>query len=554
VGPISVGVILAVSSSLALSLTVILALAAIFLHPDAPKDVDGGPPRHPWRHGFSSPGLTALYRRSLVATLGRPWIGIAVSVTLPILGFLLVPALPEQFFPANDRDQFQVQLDLPPHASIEATLAAIERARRVIESHDEVVETHWFAGETTPRVYYNIMGNNDVPNFAGGFVVTRSPDATQALLPGLQEELIDAVPEAIAIALPFEQGPPFDAPIEVRIVGPELDRLRALGEQVRAILARTDAVTYTRAKLIGGRPKLVLATDEDAAQLAGLRLGEVADQLDAALEGASGGRVIEATQDIPIRVRAAEDDRASLVRIGSTRLIPTGVSSGGALGGVPVEAVATISLEPEMAGITRHLGERVNTVQAFLEPYALIQESLDDFVRRLDRSRLLLPEGYRIEFGGDFEQRTEAIADLAAFALPLLVLMAGSIILTFDSLRLASIIYAVGGLSIGLAMLSVWTFGHPLGFVVIVGAMGLAGLAINDAIVVLNALRLDPRSEKGEPGPTAEVVIDASRHIIATTLTTVGGFLPLILAGGRFWPPMATAIAGGVLGACSAPR
>ncbi|MEZ4331091.1 MAG: efflux RND transporter permease subunit [Myxococcota bacterium] len=577
VGPIAIGVALSVVTSLAISLTLILAFAGWTIpggrgagsvgamRVSAGSDAggggaDGGRAGEPaaqgddawWRHGYSDPRLRTRYRRAIVAALRRPALGIGVAIVLPLLGFIVAPSLPSQFFPANDRDQFQVQLDLPAHTPLEATLAAIARARTVIEAHDEVVESHWFAGEVAPRVFYNMIGNYSVPNYAGGFVVTRSPEATARLLPTLQAELLEALPEMLAIALPFEQGPPFDAPIEVRLVGPDLDVLRALGDRVRAVLAETEGVTYTRAKLLGGRPKLVLTANEDAAELAGLRLGDVARQLDAAFEGAHAGRILDGTQDLPIRVRVAGEDRRSIARLASTRLIGGAAAappSDGALGGVPIEAVADFALRPELAGIARRNGSRVNTVQAFLVPYQLIQSSLDDFLERFEAAAIELPAGYRVEIGGDFEQKSETQGNLAAMALPLFVLMAGAIVLTFNSFRLATLIFAVAILSVGLALLAVWLSGHPFGFVAIVGTMGLVGVAINDAIVVLNALRLDPRAAGGDPEGTADVVLDATRHVLATTFTTVGGFLPLILFGGRFWPPMAVAIGGGVLGA-----
>ncbi len=544
VGSIGMGVSLAVVTSFLLSMSLILAFSG-HLIPRLPEHESR------FAHGYTNERLRSVYRRSLVGVLRRPALGIAVGLFLPVCGFLVAGSLSQQFFPANDRDQFQIQLDLPAHYPIASTVEVIERVRVLVEAHDEVLESHWFAGEAAPRVYYNMFGNYEIPNFAGGFVRTRSASATEDLLPRLQQELLDAVPEGLAIALPFEQGPPFDAPIEVRVVGPDLDVLRRLGDELRLLLAETEAVTYTRAKLLGGRPKLVVSASEDAIERAGLSLGDVADQLSASLDGAIAGRIIESTEDIPIRVRVGADDRGSMERIHSSRLLVEGAMARdrGGLEGIPLGAVGRLELEPELAAITRRNGERVNTVQAFLDPYHLIQDSLDDFTGRLEASGFAPPPGYRLELGGDFEQRSDSVSELAAFALPLFLMMAATIVLTFNSFRLASIIFSVAFLSVGLSLFSVWLFGHPMGFVVIVGTMGLVGLAINDAIVVLNALRRDPRSARGEPEETTEVVLDATRHILATTMTTVGGFLPLIVFGGRFWPPMATAIAGGVIGA-----
>ena len=295
-----------------------------------------------------------------------------------------------------------------------------------------------------------------------------------------------------------------------------------------------------------------LAADEDEARGVGLRLSDIADQLNARLEGAEGGSVLEASQELPVRVRVDTADRGSWSQIAAGRVLAPSRRAdtpGDVVPGVPLGVISEMALVPEFAGVTRRNGERVNTIQAFLTPYALIADSLADFRRRLEASAFELPEGYRIEFGGEAEQRSDALADLAAFALPLFVVMAGAIVLSFDSFRLAGIVFCVAFLSVGLAMFGVWLFGHPLGFLAIVGTMGLVGLAINGAIVVLSALRADPGARSADVEASVAVVVDASRHILATTLTTIGGFLPLILFGGRFWPPMATAIAGGVAGA-----
>ena len=548
VGPISVGVILSIVSSFFLSMTIIPAMAGRFT---ARRDEPG--PRF-WRFGYSNPRLVALYERSLEFALERPWRGIAISLALPALGFVVVTTLPSQFFPPNDRDQFQVQIVMPSQTSLADTAAAARRARALINAHDEVVDSLWVVGEAAPRVYYNMMTAQERnAAFAGGVVQTRSASATQRLLGPLQLELSEAFPEARVLASAFEQGPPFDAPIEIRIIGPGLDELRRLGDQLRRILARTRDVTYTLARLQGGEPKLLFETDEEALRLSGIRLVDVAEQLSASLEGLLGGSVLEANQEIPVRVRVPDSIRSELALLRNDYVLAgpgSGMASGGHRGieGVPLNAVTRIHLVPELSGVPRRDGERVNTVQAFLRPFTIISVALDDFKSRLAESDFELPPGYRLEFGGESEESNEAVGKLFAFAVPLFILMAGTIILTFNSFRMAGIIGIVAFLSIGLAFVGVWSFGYPMGFNAILGTMGLVGLAINSAIVVLSALRADPDCESGDPEAVRRVVVGATRHILATTLTTVGGFVPLIAFGGRFWGPLATAIAGGVGG------
>jgi multidrug efflux pump subunit AcrB len=546
VGTIAIGVIVAVLASFLLALTVVLATASYFPPPP------GAPRSEGWRdHGFSHPGLAAWFRTSIERALRRPLRGLAIALALPVLGFAVGSTLPEQFFPSNDRDQFQIQLVLPSQSSIDETRVAALRAQEIVRAHADVVASHWFLGESAPRVYYNQLGNDDgVASFAGAIVTTRSADATEALLPALQAELTAALPGLRVVALPFEQGPPFDAPIEVRLFGPDLDRLRALGDEIRAVMAETEAVTFTTARLQGGEPRLRVDADEAAAGLQGLRLADVASQLQANLDGATGGTLLEGNEEIPVRVRVAGSDRAAPAAIAATRVVAPGATAeADALAGAPIAALSRFTLVPELAGVTRRGGERSNTVQAYLEPYALISISLDDFRARLDASGFRLPSGYRLEYGGENSERDEALGNLLAFAVPLFVVMGGLIVLSFDSFRMAGVILGVAFLSIGLGQLGVWLFGHPMGFVAIVGTMGLVGVAINDSILVLSALRDDAAARTGGLDATIAVVLRSTRHVLATTLTTMVGFLPLIVTGGRFWPPMAAAIAVGVGGA-----
>ncbi len=548
VGSIAIGVGLSVVTSFLLSMTVIAGLSGYFAQSPQPASSARW-----WRDGVSSRKLLAVYRRVLRVSLGRPWVGISVSLVLPLCGFAVSGLLAEQFFPANDRDQFQVQLSLASQASVAETRQNVERARAIIHAHDQVVESHWFIGESPPRVFYNMLGGKDgQSSFAGGFVRTSSDLATEELLPGLQRELMQAFPNARVVALPFEQGPPVEAPIELRLVGSDLDVLRRLGNELRRLIAETPGITYTSATLEAGEPKLVIAADEDATRQAGLKLADVADQLQANLEGVLGGSVLEADQELPVRVRVLDAYRVTPTTIAGSRLLAASratAEAGAGILGVPVNAVSRLELVPALAEVPRRDGERINAIQAFTLPYATTSLILADVEARLARAEFELPRGIRLELGGETAERGEAVSKLLVFALPLFVIMVGAIVLTFNSFRLAAIIFAVAGLSVGLSMLGLWLFGHPLGFVAIVGTMGLVGLAINDAIVVLNALRTDRRAGFHDVRAIEEVVVDATRHIIATTLTTLGGFLPLILAGGRFWPPMATAIATGVLGA-----
>jgi multidrug efflux pump subunit AcrB len=199
-----------------------------------------------------------------------------------------------------------------------------------------------------------------------------------------------------------------------------------------------------------------------------------------------------------------------------------------------------------VSGVTRRNGERVNTIQAWIRSDMLPIEVTERVQRRLADGALELPPGYRLEVAGDSEESGEAIALLLTYAPLLGTLMLAALVLTFRSFALAGIVGLVGVLSLGLGFLALWLAGYPLGFNPLIGSAGLLGVAINASIVVLAAIRRNTAASAGEPAPIADEVMHATRHIVSTTLTTVGGFLPLMLAGGDFWPPLAVVIAGGV--------
>ncbi len=550
VGTIGLSVMLCVMSSYFLAMTVIPAIAG-FVDQRAGQVV--GASGIWWRDGLTNERLIGSFTWLLDFVIKRPWAGIGLASTLPIIGFVLGTTLVLQFFPPVDRNQFQVQLRLPPQTSISETLQTVERARALFEEYPEIVSNHWFLGEGAPRVFYNAFSQQDgVSSYAGAFVTTTSAATTNRILPRLQEDFRNAFPEALFLLLPFEQGPPFDAPIEIRVIGPELAELRRIGDDVRRVIAETDRVTYTAATLSGGTPKLVFVPDEFEAQTAGYDLAELASELNANLEGQSGGSVLEGTEEIPVVVRVRDADRNSLMRLASQSLRAPGNTDqvpDNRLNTIPLNALTEPKLVSELNGIARRDGERENRIQAYLVPYTLPAPILSTVQARLADESIDVPAGYRLNIGGEAEERNESLGGLASLALPLIITMAGIIILSFNSFAYAGVIGLTGFLSVGLALFGVWIFGYPMGFTAIIGTLGLVGLAINGTIIVLSGLLEDPIARTKDPVAVRNVTLSSTRHIVSTTLTTIGGLVPLIIFGGTFWPPFATAIAGGVGGA-----
>jgi multidrug efflux pump len=546
VGSIGLSVIFAIGSSLFLSLTIIAAQAGL-MHTLAPLRGKTGLVAT----GFSWPWLNERYRAFLRAVLARPALGVMLAAALPVIGFVQFSELPEQFFPPAERNQFNLEFRLPRHTSLERTQAQVQAATAVLRSHPAVTDVHWFVGTSAPRFYYNMFGfENDASYYAQALVELRDTEGYALTLRELQHQLDAALPQAMAIARQFEQGPPFNAPVELQVFGPDLDVLRRIGEDIRAELSAIPDTVHTRATLELDQAKLWVDLDEDEARQAGLDNVGIATALRGNLSGALGGSMLEATEELPVRVRLAKDRRTDVADLAGIDLVSrAGPSPSLGHANLPLTAVGSLELVPEIGSITHRNGVRVNTVQGFIHAGVLPSKVLGQLQERMAAKGFTLPPGYALRVGGEAAQRDDAVGNLMTSVGVLAVVMIATLVLTFSSFRLAALLAVTATLSVGLGLAALWLFGYPFGFMAIVGTMGLIGVAVNDAIVVLAAIRAHAAARGGCCEAIGDVVYRATRHVIATTLTTMAGFMPLILGGGGFWPPLAIVIGAGVLGA-----
>jgi multidrug efflux pump subunit AcrB len=547
VSAIGVTVILAVSSSLLLALTMLPALAVKFYQP---VGVNG---QTWWQTGISIPALTRWYRKTLRWTIARPVLSIFLALLLPTVGLIQASSLSQQFFPGADRDQLQVQLELPAATAITQTTSVAQQIRDRLIKNPLVTDVHWFIGRSAPRFYYNIVGSRErEANYAQALVQLNSL-ATSSLAKQLQTELDQSFPTSRIIVRQLEQGPPFDAPIEMRISGSDLDVLKQLGQQARSLLVQLGQITHANTTLDEVLPQLQLQMDEEEILLAGLDRNSVAQQLDSNLEGTTGGSILESTEELPVRVRLAKSDRANLDNITSLDLLANASNTQGSnstsVQTIPLSSLGKVQLKSQIAEISHYNGVRVNIVQGFLTPGILPNDVLTEFKQRLNNGEFQLPNGYSYQFGGEAEEQNDAIGGLVSTIGVITILMIATLVLSFSSVRLAAVIGVVAIASFGWGLFSIWLFDYPFGFTAIIGTVGLIGVAINDSIVVLSAIQQHPIAQTGDRQAIQKVVLQSTRHVIATTLTTAIGFVPLLLGGGEFWPPLAVAIAGGVIGA-----
>ncbi len=537
VGPLAMAVMVALVSSYLISLLLVPALSPMLLakvaaKPPAPRDNI----------------MKRAFRGTIRSTLRHPVAAMVITLCVPVGGIALMPTLDVAFFPPADRDQFHIEVRLPAASSIAKTEALAHEVESMVRELPGVVRVSSFIGESAPMMYYNALTNEDNnPAFLHLIVDTVSLEATNQQVPGLQQSLDKRFPQAQSVVRKYEQGPPFKAPIELRVYGDDLEVLSSLGLELAGLMHQLPQVTHVRAGMQRDLPRLVLDVDHTALSDAGLTTQSLAEQVGAALSGQSAGMLLEDTQQLPVRVRYADGWRTDAEQLAALRLVSDQVSEG-----LPLAAVAESDLAPSWSVITRRNAERVQLVQGYLVADALPAVSMAQLDAKLqaalENGELTLPAGYRIETGGEAAERDEAVGKLLASVVLLVIAMVATVVLAFNSFRRAAIVFIAGAQAMGMGIVALLMSGHAFGFVIIVGIMGLVGVAINATIIIVAAFDDDPAARQGDMDAMLAVISGpTSRHIVSTTITTFAGLIPLMVAAGGLWPPFAQTVGFGLL-------
>jgi len=268
----------------------------------------------------------------------------------------------------------------------------------------------------------------------------------------LQSELDRGFPGSRILVRQLEQGPPFEAPIEVQVFGPDLKTLEQISQSINKILSQIPEVTHIRAEMAEPQPRLTVKLDEEETRLVGMTHQSVANQMYGTLEGSVGGMILEGTEEVPVRVRIGGAARKSVDQIEMLNIRPDQPLAGAEYSGIPLTALGSIQLNAEQATITREDRRRMTEVQAYLEAGVLPAPVLADFQQRLAASDFVMPPGYQMQFAGEAAQRDDAVGNLLASVGILAVLMIAALVLSFRSFRLAALIGVVAFLAVGLGL------------------------------------------------------------------------------------------------------
>ena len=463
------------------------------------------------------------------------------SVLAFVAGLGILRLVPQLFFPLAERDQFVMDVWLPEGSRIEATDAAVRRIE-VLLSHEPLVKEYTsFLGESAPRFYYNVNPQAPAANYAQILVNTRKVKGTPQLVAALRQRLPDAAPEAKVFVKELQQGQVMEAPVEVRIVGDDIGTLETLGNRVEEIFRHTPGATYVHSDWHEDAWQVGVKVREQVANRIGLTNASIAQQLAVDFEGAPVTTFWEGDRGVDVVLRLEPSERQNFQNLADTYVMSpvTGAR-------VPLEAVASLESEWQPGRIVRRNGVRTLTVRAFPGDHRLASEILADARRQLDT--LPLPQGYRIEFGGEYENKQEISGEMRNALLVSLVLIFLILLFQFRTLVDPLIVMVAFPLAIPGAALGLLATHNTFGFTAFIGIVSVGGLVVRNSIILIDYIH-----ERMRDGvPLEQAALEAGerrlRPIFLTSMAAAVGVIPMIISGSSLWSPLASVIAFGLLG------
>lgn len=529
-----VSVIATIAASLVVSLTIIPFLASRLLprsqagHSNAVLDVVMG-------------GIHRIYAPALHLALGRPRVTVAVSLLLFALSLGLVPRLGFSLFPENDSPYFLVDVELPQGSAISETDRAVAYADAVLARHPEITWRFANSGRGNPQIYYNVIPEEQQSNVGSIYARFAHWEAREgkAKLEEIRREL-DAYPAAQLQVRRFENGPPIEAPIAVRVAGADIHALAGIAAEIERILNETPGVRDVSNPLAARLVDLDLNVNTAEAGLRGVPAGAIDQTLRIAIGGVEVASYRDPVGDAyPIVLRAPRADAMAAADL--DRLYVWNASGGAA----PLSEFASPRFSSSPARIDRLQRERTVTVRAYTAPGFLTSRVTTDVEARLQG--LQLPPGYQLSFGGQAEAQSRSFGGLGPAILIAMFGILAVLILEFRSFSVSAVVAFVipfgimGGL-IGLALT-----GGSLSFTAVIGFVALIGIEIKNSILLVEFAN----QQRAQGAPLREAIERAGEvrflPVLLTSLTAIGGLTPLALENSPLYSPLAIVLIGGLI-------
>lgn len=487
-------------------------------------------------------GISGTYGKLLHRALAHPVITLVIASVIFAGSLALFPIVGFSLFPMSEKPQFLINIEAANGTSIYET----DRVARYVEAElKKEPDIKYFTanvGKGNPRIYYNIQGRNESPNYAQFYVQLKdmSPPEKTKLIDKLREKFF-LYPNARIEVKDFEQGPPLEAPVAIRVFGENLDTLRSLAAKVEKVLSTTEGTIYVKNAIATQMTDIHLNINKDKAGLMGVQISEIDKSVRLGVAGLNVGEFTpgEGEDEIGIVVTLPREKYATYEVF--DKLYVNAVNGAA----IPLRQLAEVELETSPNLIRHYDKARYATVTAFVKSGYLYENINDAVVKKLEAMKF--PKGYHFVAAGEVENKQESFGGISTIILITVFGFIAVLVLEFGTFKSTLIVLSVIPLGVIGAVTMLLITGNPMSFVAVIGLIALVGIEVKNSILLVdftNQLR-----ERGVPLNEAIEKAGEIRFvpIVLTSLTAIGGLIPLAIEANPLYSPLALVLIGGLI-------
>jgi multidrug efflux pump subunit AcrB len=493
-------------------------------------------------HGYESIYHTPRYnkfRRMVSMAVNHKFIVAAIVVILFAISIVGMGAVKQQFFPASDRPEVFVEVQMPMGTAIENTEVSATKVEQWLMKQPEATVVTTYVGQGAPRFFLSYNPELPDPSFAKIIVLTPNAEAREALKHRLRDAVAAGLaPEARVRATQLVFGPYTRFPVEFRVSGPDETKLRDVAQQVLDVMRANPHMRDVNESWGARVPSARFILDQDRLQLMDLSSKEVAEQLQFLLTGAPITQIREDIRSVVLVARSLKEDRSSPAKLQDLIVFNRA--------GTPISLsqIGRVEMRAEAPRIERR--DRVPTITVrgdideALQPPQVSMEVMNALKPIIEQ----LPAGYKIGMGGNIEEAEKANAALAPIFPVMIVLTLLAIMIQARSFSGMTMVALTGPLGLVGTVAILLLFNQPFGFNAILGLIGLSGILMRNTLILIEQIRNNVEDEGMEPyHAVVEATVQRARPVILTALAAVLAFIPLTTS--VFWGSMAFTLIGG---------
>lgn len=487
--------------------------------------------------------ISGSYSKLLFKALQYPKTTLFAALLIFLGSVLMSRGMGFSLFPLSEKPMFMVDINMPEGTNIQETNRVSAEIERIIKTIPELKSFTTNVGKGNPQIYYNVLQHVEAGNFAQIFVQLKSKTEQKEkirIINSLRDQL-GKYPNAEILVKDFEQGPPVEAPLVYRIFGENLDTLRKIAFDVEKIVSETEGTIYTSNPLRSLPTDLRVVINKDKAGMLGIPTSDIDKTVRLGIAGINIGKYREEDGDeynINISVPAEEGQKGLEVlnKLSVNNL--TGLS-------IPLRQVADIQMETSTNQIKHFKFDRYAAISAFAKT-GFLTENVNNAIEA-QLKKYPFPKNYSYQAFGEKESKQRSFNGIGIIILITVFAFISILILEFGTFKSTLIVLSVIPLGIIGAIFMLWAWNLPFSFTAVIGFIALAGIEVKNSILLVdftNQLREEGKS-------LDEAILEAGEirfvPIVLTTLTAIGGLIPLVAEFNPLYSPLALVLIGGLI-------